>query len=276
MNELNYSVTNLNDVDENFRGLYTEHTDENNNVSYTLNVKGVKPEIEFNKVYNTLTKVRKEVEERDRKLNAFGDYTPDSIKDMVTELETLRTSQASTTQEDFAKRMAEAKQAADVKFKAAQQDYEKKLADLNAVIEQKEKDNVSMRLRNSLSSLYSARGGEATGLDLAVTVAEQELKWNPDQGAFYTHDGLLGMGDWIEDSLFKKYPCLMKSSLSAGARESNGSIASYKKFFDPSNKDYSEDPNSDSYKGRVECYQKDPAAARGYLEEFKKARAARR
>lgn len=274
MNELKYSVTNLDEVDEGYRGLYTEQTDENNNVSYTLNVTGVKPEIEFNKVYNTLTKVRKEVEDRDRKLNAFGDYTPDGIKDMMSELETLRTSQSSTTQEDFAKRMQEAKQVSDAKLRATEQDYEKKLADLNAVIEQKERDNVSMRLRNSLASLYSERG-ESTGLDLAVSVAEQELKWNPDQGAFYTHDGLLGMKDWIEDSLFKKYPCLMKSSLSAQARESSGTIASFEKFFDPSRDDYSEDPNSDSYKGRVVCYGKDPEAAEKYLAKFSEARSKR-
>ena len=49
----------------------------------------------------------------------------------------------------------------------------------------------------------------------------------------------------------------------------------YRRFFDPTNKEYSEDPNSDSYKKRVECHSKDSAVALSLLNEYQQARANR-
>jgi hypothetical protein len=273
MDELNFSVASLDGIDDNFKSLYTESKDGAG--TYTLNVKGVKPEIEFNKIQNALNKERALREEKEKLLKAYGEHTPESILTMVSELESLKTAQSSTTQEDFAKRMQEAKQVADAKLQAEQAAFNKKIAELENLLKDKETENINMRLRNTLSSLY-AGSGDPSGLDLAVAVAQQELKWNPDQSEFYTHDGLLGMKDWMEDSLFKKYPCLLKGSLGAGARESNASISSYEKFFNPNADGYSEDPNSNSYKGRVECYNKDPEAARGFIAKYEAARRARR
>lgn len=49
----------------------------------------------------------------------------------------------------------------------------------------------------------------------------------------------------------------------------------YRRFFDPSQSDYSENPNSDSYQKRVECHSKDSTVALSLLNEYQQARANR-
>jgi hypothetical protein len=49
----------------------------------------------------------------------------------------------------------------------------------------------------------------------------------------------------------------------------------YRRFFDPTAKGYSEDPNSESYGKRVECHQKDSTVALSLINEFQQARANR-
>lgn len=49
----------------------------------------------------------------------------------------------------------------------------------------------------------------------------------------------------------------------------------YRRFFDPLQSDYSEDPNSNSYQKRVECHSKDSTVACALLKEYQQARANR-
>lgn len=264
--ELNYRVENLDDVSEAFRELYNE-TKEGGKTVYTLKINGVKPQDEFDKVYNTLAKERKLREEKEKALNAFGEHTPESITAMSDELEALKVTKASASEEDYQKRFSEAKSAWQKSEELLKQNFEAEKAKYETLLSQKDQENINMRLETRLSALYSEKG-DPSGRDLAFNLAKHELRWNPDTQDFETHDGVLSIKDWMEDSLFKNHTCLLKPSLSAGARGSEGSAASYEKYFDPSRAGYSEDPSSESYQKRLECFRKDPEKARGFLAKF--------
>lgn len=264
--ELNYRVENLDDVSENFHELYTQNQ-EGGKTYFTLKVNGVKPQDEFDKVYATLSKERKLREEKEKLLSSFGDNTPESISAMRDELEALKVTKASTSEEDYQKRFSEAKSAWQKSEELLKQNFETERSKLETLISQKDQENINMRLETKLYALYSEKG-DPSGRDLAFNLAKNELRWNPESQDFETLDGVLSIKDWMEESLFKNHTCLLKPSLSAGARGSEGSTASYEKYFDPSRPGYSEDPNSESYQKRLECYRKDPTKARAFIAKF--------
>ena len=266
--EMNYYVETLDGVSDSLREFYSEHKDGDKSY-YTLNVTGVKPQDEFDKVYSALTKERKLREEKEKALSAFGDYTPDSISKLKDELDTLKISKSSTNEDDYQKRFSEAKAAWQKSEDALKQSFEVERGKYETLLQDKERENINMRLENALSVLYSEKG-DPSGRDLAFNLAKNELKWNPDTNNFETHDGVLTIKDWMEESLFKHHSCLLKSSLSAGARGSDSTKASYERFFDPSSPDYSEDPTSTSYLKRIEFFRKDPSAAKALLSKFAK------
>lgn len=254
--ELDYQLENLDAVEESVKGLYTQHT-EGNESYYTLNVKGVKPQDEFDKVYNTLGKVRKEREDFERSLKAFGEYTPESIKAIVDENETLKAVKNTTSEEEFQKRFEESKLSWAKENEALKHTFDLEKEKYEALIAQKEQENTDMRLENALQGLY-AKNGDPTGISLAIMQAKKDLKWNPDMKEFVTHDGIFKMKDWLEESLFKNYPCLLKQSLSGGARGSDSSTASYDKWFNPKTPGYDMTPGSEFYVKQLDLFRKDP------------------
>lgn len=263
---LDYKVENIEMVDEAYRSLY-EQKAEGDKTYYVLDVNGVKPESEFNVVHNTLAKERSLKNQFEKKLKAYGDHTPESIQALSTELENLKTARSTATEEEFLKRISEVKEANLKDMQRIRDEYSTKELEYQTQIKSKEREIVDMKLETELSRLYKKKG-EDSGFKLAYTLAKQELDWNHDAGEFRTKDGFSRIGDWIDDVLFKEYPCLLKGSASAGATGSggSGSAAQFDKYFNKGDSKYWTDEYSNK---REEFFRKDPARARELIAKYK-------
>lgn len=262
---LEYKVENLDAVDESIHSYYVQKV-EGDKTYYVLDVNGVKPESEFNVVHNTLTKERNLKNDFEKRLKAFGEYTPEGIKSLSDELESLKAARSTANEEEFLKRMTEVKETHNKDMQKIRDDYSAKEVEFQNQIKAKEREIIDMKLENELGRLYKKKGDDS-GFKLAYSLAKQELEWHSDAQEFRAKDGLSRLSDWIDDHLFKEYPCLLKGSYSGGATGGAGSSsAQYEKYFDKSSKDYWTDEYSHK---REELFQKDPEKGRAFVEKFK-------
>ena len=266
MPELNYSLETIDEVPDEYKGLYLEEEKDGKKL-YRLNVNGVKPQAEFDSVYGTLTKVRDERNGFEKKLKAFGEITPEKYKALQDELDSLKKARNSQTEEDFLKRLNEVKAANAAEMQKKMDEFNKSESDYKKHLEDKEKTITKMRLENSLSALYAEKG-DPSGRDLAIQLANNELTWNADAGEFRTKDGLLNLQDWMNEEMFKKHTCLLKPDLSAKARETGGSVSEYEKYFNPNIEGY-DDPEGEPIKKRTEFFRKNPEKAKELLNKYK-------
>lgn len=262
---LDYKVENLDAVDENIRSYYEERV-EGDTTYYVLGVNGVKPESEFNVVHSTLTKERNLKNDYEKRLKAFGDYTPETIKSLSDELENLKVARTTANEEEFLKRMSEVKETHNKDIQKLRDDYSAKELDFQNQIKSKEREIIDMKLESELSRIYKKKG-EDSGFKLAYSLAKQELEWNNDAKEFRAKDGLSRLVDWVDDYLYKEYPCLLKGSYGGGATGSGGSsTAQYDKYFNKSDPNYWSDEYSHK---REELFRKDPERGRELAEKNK-------
>ena len=266
MPELNYSLETIDEVPDAFKELYVEEEKDGKKL-YHLNVSGVKPQSEFDSVYGTLTKVREERNVFEKQLKAFGDITPEKVNALQEELDSLKKAKNTQTEEDFLKRLSEVKTANAAEMQKMKEEFTKNESDYKKQLQEKENMILEMRLENSLSALYAEKG-DPSGRDLAFKLAKDELSWNSDANEFRTKDGLSNLKDWMNEDMFRKHPCLLKTDLSARARETGGSTSEYEKYFNPSIEHY-DDPNGEPIKKRAEFFRKNPEKARELLAKYK-------
>lgn len=267
MPKLNYSLETIDDVPEEYKGLYAEEEKDGKKM-YHLNVSGVKPQAEFDTVYGTLNKVREERNNFEKKLKTFGDLTPDKFKAVQDELDSLKKAKNSQTEEDFLKRLQEVKNANATEMQKKIEEFNKSEAEYKEQLKSRDKVITDMRLENALGAIYAEKG-DPSGRDLAIQLAKNELTWNEEKNEFRTKDGLYTLKDWVNDDLFKKHTCLLKPDLSARARETGGSVSEYEKYFNPNIEGY-DDPNGEPYKKRLEFYRKNPEKAKELINKYKK------
>ena len=267
MPELNYALETIDDVPEEYKGLYVEEEKDGKKL-YHLSVSGVKPQEEFDKVYKTLTTVREERNNFEKSLKSFGDITPEKYKALQDELDSLKKAKNSQTEEDFLKRLQEVKNTHAVEMQKKIDEFNKSESAYKEQLKSKDKEITDMRLENALGAIYAEKG-DPSGRDLAIQLAKNELTWNADAGEFRTKDGMFNIKDWVNDDLFKKHTCLLKPDLSARARETGGSVSEYEKYFNPTIEGY-DDPNGEPYKKRLEFYRKNPEKAKELINKYKK------
>lgn len=267
MPELNYSLETIDDVPEEYKGLYVEEEKDGKKL-YHLNVNGVKPQEEFDKVYKTIATVREERNNLEKNLKAFGEWTPEKVKAVQEELDSLKKAKNTQTEDDFLKRLQEVKNANAIEMQKKIDEFNKSEASYKEQIKAKDTTITEMRLENALGTLYAEKG-DPSGRELALQIAKKELTWNEDAGEFRTQDGLSNLKDWVNDELFKRYNCLLKPDLSARARETGGSVSEYEKYFNPNCENY-DDPNGEPFKKRVEFFRKNPEKAKELLNKYKK------
>lgn len=267
MPELDYSLETLENVPEEFKGLYIEN-EKDGKKTYQLSVKGVKPQDEFDKVYKALSSERELKNTYEKNLKAFGDWTPDKIKTMQDEFDSLKKAKNSTSEEDFLKRLNEVKNTNAIEMQKLKDEYSKNESDYKKQLEDKEKMITEMRLETALTALYNEKG-DPSGRDLAIQLAKNELTWNADANEFRTKDGLSNLKDWMNEEMFKKHECLLKPSLSSRAREVGGSASEYEKYFNPKAVDNFDDPNGEPFRKRAEFYRKNPEKAKELIQKYK-------
>ena len=148
MPELNYSLETIDDVPEEYKGLYVEEEKDGKKL-YHLNVNGVKPQEEFDKVYKTIATVREERNNLEKNLKAFGEWTPEKVKAVQEELDSLKKAKNTQTEDDFLKRLQEVKNANAIEMQKKIDEFNKseasykeqiKAKDWKAVIQKPEED----------------------------------------------------------------------------------------------------------------------------------------
>ena len=266
MPELNYSLETIDEVPEEYKGLYVEEEKDGKKL-YHLNVSGVKPQSEFDTVYGTLNKVREERNGFEKQLKAFGEITPEKYNALQEELDSLKKAKNTQTEEDFLKRLSEVKTANAAEMQKLKDEFNKNESEYKKQLQDKENTILEMRLENSLSALYAEKG-DPSGRDLAFQLAKNELTWNADANEFRTKDGLSNLRDWMNDEMFKKHSCLLKNNLSGNARETGGGASEYEKYFNPTIADY-DNPNGEPIKKRAEFFRKNPEKARELIKKYK-------
>ena len=267
--ELQYSLETIENVPEEYKGLYVEN-EKDGKKFYQLNVTGVKPIEEFDNVHKTLLKVREERNNFEKNVKAFGEWTPDKIKAVQEELDSLKKAKNSATEDDFLKRLNEVKTANEAERVKLKDEFNKAEMEYKKQLQEKENMITEMRLESALTALYNEKG-DPSGRDLAIQLAKNELVWNADNNEFRTKDGLSNLKDWMNDEMFKKHECLLKPSLSSRARETGGSASEYEKYFNPNAFDRAtfDDPNGEPYRKRLEFYRKNPERAKELFEAAK-------
>lgn len=265
---LEYTVENLDTIEDPIiKSLYEEQTVGDKKV-YVLAVNGVKPESEITNLKKALQSERNLKEEKEKALKAFGENTPESIAALNDELNNLRSAKSSTTEADFLARLNEAKNKYVEDLQKAKTEWEVEKLDLENTVKSRESDILNMRLENRFNALFSEKG-DASGRELGYNKAKMELEWNAELNDFYTKDGLVSIKEWMDSSLYKNHPCLLKPSLSASARGGDGTTVSYDKYFNPKSAEYSDSPDSKAFAKRAELFRNNREAALALIAKYK-------
>jgi len=185
---LKYAVNDLSEVEDALHGLYTEQDG-----VYVLNVEGVKPEAEMEKVLGALSKERNANKEAQKKLKQFGDVTPDDfnhLSDRVAELQ------------------AKDSKDVDALIKARMMPFEREKEQLA-----QERDNAMTELSELRSNLMNSKRDTAIADMAAGKIkpefmkdaklrAKYELQYNDDINGFVDSEGLKAE-DWFTKQILE-------------------------------------------------------------------------
>lgn len=235
MDELSFEVADLTGVSEDMQKLYTEVAKEDGTKVHRLAVKGVKPEQEFTTVYSTMIKERERANEFEKKVKAFGDFSPEAYSKLQSDFASLKAS--SSTKEEFIKATDQLKKDHETVLNAQKSAYDTEKQTLEKELVERRQEIKNMMLERELELAY-AGSGYPEAFPLAVRVAKDEIVWNEAVNQFRTKDGTYDVKDWVSNKLFRNYPNLLKGNISAGATQANTASAGWAQYFDPSSSTY--------------------------------------
>lgn len=274
MPELNFEVENLEGIEESFRPLYkeVEQEIEKDGVktkvkSYQLNVIGAKSEKDVEGYRTALKKERDLREAAEKSLKAFGAITPENVREMESKLKNFEAAGTTKTEEDFRKRLEDARSAHQAQLLEYQNNWNASIAEKDKIIAEKENEITELMLFSQLSEAYAEKGVDG-GLDVALDFAKRDLELNKETKKFVTKDGLLTVKQWLNDVLWKERPFLLKANVSAGAsRPSSLGGVNWDEVFNPNSKGYTSKENMQK---RVQLFNDNPKKANELLEKYKR------
>lgn len=257
-----FKVYDISTVDESVRDLYKEQVDnKSGDKYYVMDVNGACSKDDFDKVQKALFSERKIREDYEKKYKSFGDYTPESIREMQEKLTTYEATGTKNNEEMF-KKIEEIKTGYQQDALKTKKEYEDQIASIKSELSLRDKTIMGMKLDNALKEAYMAKG-EPTMFDAFKLFAASQLEWNNERNEFRTKDSIYDINEWLEKEVYTKRPGFLKSNLSAGARESNSLIGGYESAFDPKSDKF-------SYAKQIELMKKDPIKADEYLRKYSK------
>jgi len=223
---LDYRVESLEDVDEKYRDEYTKVT-KNDKTYFEFNIGGVKPQDEFDIVHKSMLAAREDTRLEKAKLKSFGEYTPDTINDMVAKIADFEL-QANKQDENKKEMLENAIKARMLPFNdemAKLKELNDSLTANNEVLKAEKIDGALRRIITSkisdpksgiMPEAYEDIYSRATRKDIGVF-------WNEDSKSFLD-EGMNSFDTWFtlqaEKSLWRK------PSQSANARGGNTGIES--------------------------------------------------
>lgn len=234
--KLNYEIKDLSGIDEAFKGLYEPYSKEGETV-YRLSVEGVKPMSEFDTVYSTMKKERDMKEGFEKSLKAFGDYTPEKIKELETSLAELKAANAKNPSEEYVKQVDALKADHRKELARIEAEWQQKENDYKNQLLEKQKNILSMKMAHELEALYNQKGYPGA-FSLALSAAQDALAYDEESQTFRTKDRFSTMSDWLDNIFFKDYPNMLKDNVSGKARESGRASDSRANYFNPASPEY--------------------------------------
>lgn len=258
MPELNFELSDINQIDESLRDFYISSKDKDGKDVYRLNVKDVKPLQEFKVVHETMIKERNLHNELETKLKAFGEYTPEQISKMKDELEAYKT-KGDAKNDEFIKKVDDIRNDSAQKINKMKSEYENKIAELTKDVETKSALISDMNKTAALKQAFAEKGDPAMFDAFCLTVKNQ-IEYDEDKKEYKTTDKLYSLSEFV-DAMFSKMPGFMKPSLSANAREGGAGASNWEKYFDPKSKEYNLDK-------QAELFRKDKARALEYRDKY--------
>lgn len=225
---LKYEVTSLDDLDATFHDLYTAAEDGSR---YTLNVEGVKPLTEFNKVYGALEKERNDLKQIKQRLSAYGDLEPETIQQQlarIAELEEL--AKGSAIDDAKLDAMVNARLNAKTQPLEAEKNQLSKRAQ---ELEEKLNTYVTIERQRRMADEFTAKIKAAKvdpRFEETIMLKAERLFTETEDGKFLTKDGLPNVTGYMPFEVWlteqqAQNPHYWGDSLGGGAK---GSSATYK------------------------------------------------
>jgi hypothetical protein len=239
---LPYQVEDIEDVDENLRGLYVEVDGK-----HVLDVEGVKPPEEFEKVYTGLKKERDLHKATKDLLHAYGETKPEDLVTLRDQLEELQAKAAEGPDDNKLEELLAIRQ------KPLRRDYEKSLERLTEKDARIEALSIQILERDRRDAIREEADGRIQPQFLRdlMNRAKSDLKYDEERGEFYDEAGT-NVSDWFNRQLVET-PGWAQPSQGAGAHGGKGAKAGANPF----------DPKSGSYSltKQMELLQSDPKRA---------------
>jgi hypothetical protein len=192
---LKYEVTSLDDIDATLHGLYQATADGS---KYVLEVEGVKPLTDFNKVYSSLEKERNDHKQVKQRLSAFGELEPETIQQQLARIAELEEIAKNTTfDESKLDAMANARALARTQpIEAEKKQIAERAKELEARIAKYEQIDRQRRMADEFSAKIKAAKVDPRFEETIMLKAERLFN-ETDEGKFLTKDEYLPFDMWL-------------------------------------------------------------------------------
>ena len=255
---LNYEVENLDTVDDSYKGLYKKALKDGKEVYY-LDVVGAVSESDITKLKNALSSERDMKSDFEKKYKAFGDWTPDSIRDMQEKLTALEAGSGSAS-EEITKKMEEIRTNYQTKNAELKASYDKQISDLQKEIETKDTIIMTTMRKDAVKQVYDGKG-DPTMFDAFLHYIAPKIEFNKEKQIWQSVDGLQSIQE-VTDDVFNTCPGFLRSTVSAGARETNAGGSTWDAVFNPKSPKYNRTE-------QAKLFKQNPERARELLEKYR-------
>lgn len=212
---LKYMVESLDSIPETVRDSYVEADGK-----FVLDVEGVKPVDEFQKVYGSLEKERNDHKTTLEKLKAFGGKTPSDLVKLETRLMELEAAGGGELDEAQLDKILKQRL---IPFEHQKEQSEAKIAELTGELQRLQQQAQDNARKDSVLSAIGDKIRPEFQKDL-IYRAERELKYNPDIDAFVDDIGA-SLQEWAARQL-RETPAWVVSSNGSGAKGGQGAPSS--------------------------------------------------
>lgn len=255
---LNYEVDNIDNIDESYRGLYKKALKDGKEI-YCLDVVGAVSESDITKLKNALSSEREMKSDFEKKFKAFGEWTPDSIRDMHEKLTALEASSSSAS-EEITNKMNEIRTNYQNKNAELKASYDSQIADLKKEIEVKDNLIMTTMRKDAVKQVYDGKG-DKTMFDAFLHYIAPKIEFSKEKQSWQSIDGLQSLQEVVDD-VFNACPGFLATTVSAGARETNVGGSSWDAVFNPKSPKYNKTE-------QAKLFKQNPERARELLAKYR-------
>lgn len=255
---LNFEVENLDSIEDSYRGLYKKALKDGKEI-YCLDVVGAVADSDITKLKNALNSEREMKADFEKKFKAFGEWTPDSVRDMQEKLTALEAGSGSAS-EEITRKMEEIRTNYQTKNAELKASYDKQISDLNKEIEMKDNLIMTTMRKDAVKQVYDGKG-DKTMFDAFLYYIAPKIEFSKEKQVWQSVDGLQSLQEVVDD-VFNTCPGFLSATVSAGARETNVGGSTWDAVFNPKSPKYNRTE-------QAKLFKQNPERARELLEKYR-------